>query len=385
MKKRSNIYLDNAATTPIDPKLLPNIRENESIFGNPSSLHVIGRYSKKKLEDARALVAKVINAKPDEIVFTASGTEADNLAVIGLVEANKNLGNEIVISTIEHKAIIESVKKLESKGYVIRYLPVKKTGEVDLDSLKGLINERTVLVSIVYANNEIGTIQPIKKISQIIKKNNPHTIFHIDACQATNYLDISVKNMNVDAMSLSSSKIYAPKGVGCLFVKQNVKIDSIIVGGDQESGRRAGTENVAAILTFVSALLLAEKLKSKENLRLRNLQKYFIEKLKKNINGAIINGSEVNRLPNNINVSFAGAEGESLLLMLDEAGICCSTGSACSAQDLNPSHVLLAIGTPLELAHCSLRFSLGRFTTKQEIDYTLKQLKVAVNRIRGIS
>ncbi len=240
-------------------------------------------------------------------------------------------------------------------------------------------------MSIVYANNEIGTVQPVKKISRIIKSINQNTIFHVDACQAVNYLDVSVKKLQVDAMSLSSSKIYAPKGVGCLYVKQNLKIKPIIVGGDQENGRRASTENVASILNFASAFELASKIKDKETNRLKKLQKYFIEKLKKTITNIQINGTEVNRLPNNINVSFAGAEGESLLLMLDEAGVCCSTGSACSALDLNPSHVLLAIGTPLELAHCSLRFSLGRFTTKREVDYTLKQLQIIVKRVRGIS
>jgi len=385
MKKQSLIYLDNASTTPIDPKLLPKIRENERIFANPSSLHVLGRYSKTKLEEARLVVAKIIDAKPSEIIFTSSGTEADNLAILGLVDANKHLGNEIVISTIEHKAIIEAVKRLQTNGFIIRYAPVKKTGEVDLVELKKIINKKTVLVSIVYANNEIGTVQPVKKISRIIKSINQNTIFHVDACQAVNYLDVSVKKLQVDAMSLSSSKIYAPKGVGCLYVKQNLKIKPIIVGGDQENGRRASTENVASILNFASAFELASKIKDKETNRLKKLQKYFIEKLKKTITNIQINGTEVNRLPNNINVSFAGAEGESLLLMLDEAGVCCSTGSACSALDLNPSHVLLAIGTPLELAHCSLRFSLGRFTTKREVDYTLKQLQIIVKRVRGIS
>lgn len=385
MKKQSLIYLDNASTTPIDPKLLPKIRENERIFANPSSLHVLGRYSKTKLEEARLVVAKIIDAKPSEIIFTSSGTEADNLAILGLADANKRLGNEIVISTIEHKAIIEAVNRLQANGFIIRYAPVKKTGEVDLVELKKIINKKTVLVSIVYANNEIGTVQPVKKISRIIKSINQNTIFHVDACQAVNYLDVSVKKLQVDAMSLSSSKIYAPKGVGCLYVKQNLKIKPIIVGGDQENGRRASTENVASILNFASAFELASKIKDKETNRLKKLQKYFIEKLKKTITNIQINGTEVNRLPNNINVSFAGAEGESLLLMLDEAGVCCSTGSACSALDLNPSHVLLAIGTPLELAHCSLRFSLGRFTTKREVDYTLKQLQIIVKRVRGIS
>lgn len=385
MKKRSVIYLDNAATTPIDPKILASIRDNEQIYANASSLHYLGRYSKELLENARLRVAKIVQAQVSEIIFTSSGTEADNLALLGLARANKKNGNEIIISTIEHKAIIEATKKLQAEGFVVHQVPVDKQGIVKIDVLNKLQNKNTILVSLIYANNEIGVIQPIKKIAQVIKQNNQNTIFHIDACQAANYLDLSVKNLNVDAMTLSSSKIYAPKGVGCLYVKGKYKLESQLIGGDQEGGRRAGTENLSAILSFATALELTQKIKNKEVIRLTKLQKYFVDKIKKTIPRTSFNGSLSKRLPNNINISFAGAEGESLLLMLDEMGICCSTGSACSAQDLNPSHVLLAVGTPLELAHCSLRFSLGRFTTKQEIDYTCKCLVEVVKKIRNYS
>ena len=385
MIKKKIVYLDNAATTPIDPKLLPNIRENEAIFANASSLHFLGCQSKQLLETARQKVADIVDALPEEIIFTSSGTEADNLAIIGLARANKNLGNEIVISSIEHKAIIESVKKLQAEGFVVHYLPVDKDGLVDLGVLKSLINQNTQLVSIVYANNEIGTVQPLKKISQTIKNINPQTIFHSDACQASNYLSLSIKKLGVDALTLSSSKIYAPKGVGVLYVNNKYRIESQTVGGDQENGHRAGTENVSLILTFTNALELAQKMKDKEVERLTSLRDYFVKQILKNIPKTKNNGSMSKRLPNNVNISFAGAEGESLLLMLDDAGICCSTGSACSAQDLNPSHVLMATGMPIDLAHCSLRFSLGRFTTKSEINYTLKVLEKVVKRVRQIS
>lgn len=385
MNNKKIIYLDYSATTPIDPKLTSLIRQNEKYFANASSLHSLGRASKQKLDESRKKIADILKVEASEIIFTGSGTEADNLALFGLARANKKNGNEIIISTIEHKAVMEAVKQLKKEGFVIHFTPVDKNGLVDLQKFSELINDRTILVSIIYANNEIGVIQPLKKISQLIKSKNPKTIFHSDGCQASNYLDLAINKLEVDALSLSSSKVYAPKGVGCLYVNKKCLLEPIIVGGDQEFGKRSGTENLHAIVVFAHALELAQNLKVKESKRLTPLRDYFIKQAEKNIDKIRINGSKSKRLPNNVNISFAGAEGESLLLLLDEKGICCSTGSACSAQDLNPSHVLMALNIPIELVHCSLRFSLGRFTTKKEIDYCLQNLYLAVKKIRQIS
>jgi cysteine desulfurase len=385
--KAKYAYLDYASTTPIDPKVLDSMLSYlKSKYGNPSSLHNLGRISKDAIEKSREAIARLISAKPKEIIFTSGGTESDNLAIIGLAHAYKEKGRHIIVSAIEHKAVLDACKKLEKEGFRVTYLKVKKNGLVSIGHLRKSIEHDTILISIMHANNEIGTIQPIKKISKIIKKqigSNP--IFHCDSCQATGALSIDVKELGVDAMTISASKIYGPKGMGCLYLNEKFSVEPIIVGGGQEKNLRSGTENVASIVGFSEALIIAEKKRFSENKRLTKLRDYFFSQIRKEIPRVLLNGGITNRLPNNINISIPGVEGESLILMLDKYGIYCSTGSACSSQDLNPSHVLVEIGLPLELAHCSVRFTLGRYTTRQNINYAVSVLKKSVAKIRSIT
>ncbi|MFA5934816.1 MAG: cysteine desulfurase family protein [Candidatus Paceibacterota bacterium] len=385
--KTSRIYLDNASTTPIDPKVLdvmfPYLKEK---YGNPSSLHLEGRTAENAIEKSREKVSSVIGCRKEEIIFTSGGTESDNLAILGIARANKNKGKHIITSCIEHKAVLDSCKKLEKEGFDITYLDVDSKGKISLVQLEKSIRPDTIMVSIMYANNEIGTIQPISKISKIIKENKvSKPIFHSDACQAVGSLSIDIKKIGVDVLTISSSKIYGPKGVGCLYLNKNIKIEPIIFGGGQERGLRSGTENVASIVGFAEALMISENIKKTENERLIKLRDYFFKEIKNNIKDVSINGDIKDRLPNNINVSIKGVEGETLVLILDDKGVSCSTGSACSSIDLNPSHVLVGIGIPLELAHCSVRFTLGRYTQKKDIDYTVKVLYESVKKIREMS
>lgn len=396
------VYLDNASTTPINPKvfevMLPYLKDN---YGNPSSLHSLGRISKNSIENSRNKISKVINCEPSEIIFTSGGTEANNLAIFGIARANKKHGKHIIVSSIEHKSILDACKVLEKEGFEISYLDVDKNGLIILDDLKKKIREDTILVSVMYANNEIGTIQSLKKIRKIIDefkiKNSQsesmlsptpctlYPVFHVDACQAVGALSIAVKNLGVDVMTVSASKIYGPKGAGFLYVNKRIKIEPVIVGGGQESGRRSGTENVASIVGFTEAIIISEKKREREKERLTLLRDYFILQIREKIKGVTVNGGMKNRLPNNINISLRGVEGESLLLMLDDKGVYCSTGSACSSMSLEPSYVLLKIGLPLDLAHCSIRFTLGRYTKKSDIDYTVKVLVSSVDKIRNMS
>jgi cysteine desulfurase len=387
MKRSTEIYLDNAATTPIDPRvltsMLPYLKES---YGNPSSLHFNGRIANGAIEESREVIAKIIGAAKDEIIFTSGGTEADNLAIFGIARENKDRGGHIIVSSIEHKAVLDSCKRLEKEGFEITYLSVDKNGLISLDELKKSIRPDTILVSIMYANNEIGSIQPIRKISKIIKESKvSNPIFHSDACQAAGALSLNVKDLGVDALTISSSKVYGPKGVGCLYLRKGCLIEPIIHGGGQERGIRSGTENVASVVGFSEALKIADKKRIVESKRVTLLRDYFLSKIIKNIKGALINGGIKERLPNNINISISGVEGEALLLLLDHKGIACSTGSACSSSDLNPSHVLIKIGTPIELAHCSIRFTLGRYTKKADLDYSVKILSESVKKIRGMS
>lgn len=387
MKKE--IYLDYASTTPTDPAVLNLMhQEGQALYGNASSIYQAGRLAKRKIEEARATVTGILGTKKNEIIFTGSGTEADNLAILGAARANKEKSKHIIVSAIEHKAILEPAKLLKKEGFEISYAPVDKKGILDLVAFEKLLSEDTILVSVMYANNEIGTIQPIKKISEIIKKHksqNGFPLFHTDACQAAGVLDLNAAKLGVDMMTINGSKIYGPKGIGCLYVKEGVKIEPQIVGGGQERGMRAGTENPSLILGLARALEISEKKKLKENRRLSEMRDYLIKKIKKEIKGAYLNGHPTKRLPNNINFSFAGLEGEALVLLLDDAKIYCSTGSACSSSDLNPSHVLLAIGLSPELAHGSLRLTLGRGTNKKDLDKTINELKKAVASLRKIS
>ena len=387
MKKTTEIYLDNAATTPVDQEvlktMLPYLKED---YGNPSSLYFKGRMAKKVVEESREKIANIIGSEKDEIIFTSGGTESDNLAIFGIARANKPKGNHIIVSSIEHKAVLDSCKRLEKEGFEITYLPVDKSGIVSLDELKKSLRPDTILVSIMYANNEIGTIEPIKKISEIIKESKvSNPVFHSDACQAVGVITLNVKDLEIDALTISSSKIYGPKGIGCLYLNKKVLIEPIIYGGGQEGGIRSGTENVASIVGFSEALKIADKKRISESKRLTLLRDCFLSKIMKEIKGVSINGGIKERLPNNINISIRGVEGETLLLLLDNNGIACSTGSACSASDLNPSYVLVGIGVPLELAHCSIRFTLGRYTKKTDIDYTVKVLSESVKKIKSMS
>jgi len=398
------VYLDYAATTYLDPRVLQKMKPYlTTSFGNASSLYSLGREAKVAIDNSRQDVAKVLGASAQEIIFTGSGTESVNLAISGISHAygstrasttelsrmsSPQSKNHIIVSKIEHKAVLESAKKLEKEGFKITYLNVDSSGIVKLDELKKSLTKKTILVSIMYANNEIGTIQPIKEISEIIKnfrKDNILPAFHTDACQAAGALPLNVKDLGVDLLTLNGSKIYGPKATGCLYVNKNYRIEPLIVGGNQEMGLRAGTENPALIVGFSEALKLAEKLRKTESRRLIDLRDYFIKNILKVIPHSRLNGSPQKRLPNNINLSLPGAEGESLILMLDQYGIFASTGSACTSTDLTPSHVLIALGLEETLAHDSLRLTLGRKTTKNDLDYVLKILPKVVGNLRKMA
>jgi len=387
MKKNKEVYLDNASTTRIDQKvlreMLPYLSEK---YGNPSSLHYQGRVARNAIEKSRETVASILGSEKDEIIFTSGGTESDNLAILGIAEAYKNKGKHIIVSNIEHKAVLEACKKLEKDGFEITYLDVDKNGMISLEQLRNSMRKDTILVSVMYANNEIGTIEPIKKISKIIKGSKiSNPVFHTDACQAVQFLPVNVKNLGVDAMTISASKIYGPKGVGILYLRYGVNIEPVIIGGGQERNKRSGTENIVSIVGIAKALKISENKKNIEKNRLAKLCDYFLSKIKKEIKGVSINGGIKNRLPNNINISIDNVEGESLVLTLDSKGIYCSTGSACSSTEIKPSYVLTNIGVSAEKSHCSIRFSLGRYNKKSDIDYTVKCLVECVNKLRNIS
>jgi len=386
---KTDIYLDNAATTPIDEAVQKLIYKSNRIFyGNPSSLHKQGRLAKKQIEIARAKIARHLNTKHDEIIFTGSGTESDNLTILGIARSNQHHGKHIIISAIEHKAVLESANRLKEEGFTVSYMPVDEEGIIDVNELKNLIRDDTILVSVMYANNEIGTIQPIHEIAKKLlpfKEKTGYPLFHTDACQAAGTLSLNTQELGVDLLTLNGSKIYGPKGVGCLYIRQGCLIQAQIVGGDQESHKRAGTENVSLIIALAEALDIAVSKQEAENTRLTKLRDYLINKIRKSIQETRLNGHPTKRLPNNINFSFAGIEGESLVLLLDQAKIYCSTGSACSSLDLSPSHVLLAIGLTSELAHGSLRMTLGRSTTKKDLDVTVSELTRIVSHLRKIS
>lgn len=378
------IYMDNAATTPVKKEVLeemiPYFTEK---YGNPSSVYSLGSISKRAVEDAREKVAKAINADKREIFFTGGGSEADNWAIKGIAYANKNKGNHIITTKIEHHAILHTCEYLQKNGFEVTYLDVDEYGMINLDQLKDAITDKTILISIMFANNEIGTIQPIKEIGEIAKENKIY--FHTDAVQAMGHIKIDVKEMNIDLLSMSSHKFYGPKGIGALYIKQGVKIDSLISGGAQERNRRAGTENVPAIVGMGKAIELAYENLDEHNERLIKLRDSLIEKIQSNISYVRLNGHPTKRLPGNVNMCFRFIEGESLLLSLDMEGIAGSSGSACTSGSLDPSHVLLAIGLPHEIAHGSLRLSLGDFNTEEELDYVVEKLVKIVDRLRMMS
>lgn len=384
------IYLDNSATTPMDPLVKKSMDDFwYKKYGNPSSIHHKGREAKQELVKARKKVAKIINCKPEEIIFTAGGTESINLALIGIAFANKKKGNHIIISNVEHPAVLSTCNYLDKHGFEITILPVEKDGILNPNKVAKAIISKTILVSVMQVNNEIGTIQPIEEISKIIQAYNhrkhANINFHTDSCQAGNYLNLNVGRLGVDAMTLNGSKIYGPKQTGILYIKEGTAIQPYIFGGGQENKLRSGTENVPGIIGFAKALEIAQKKKEAESKRLEILRSWFIKEILKQIPETILNGHIAKRLPNNVNISFMGVEGESLVLFLDKYGICVSSGSACSSTKLTASHVIMALEDNHERAHSSIRFSLGRSTTKADLVFTLKILKQAVEKLRKIS
>jgi cysteine desulfurase len=378
------IYFDHAATTPVRTEvieeMLPYFNQK---FGNPSSIYSLGRDSKKAIEEAREKVAKAIGAQPREIFFTGSGTEADNWAIKGVAYANRQKGKHIITSAIEHHAVLHSCQYLESDGFEVTYLPVDADGLVTAEQVRAAIRPDTILVTIMFANNEIGTVQPIAEIGKITKEKGVY--FHTDAVQAMGNIDINVADMNIDLLSMSSHKFYGPKGIGALYIKKGVKITSFMHGGAQERGRRASTENVAAIVGLAKALEVAVENLGTYNKKLLALRDRTIEEIRKKIPFIRLNGHRDKRLPGNVNFSFEFIEGESLLLMLDMKGIAASSGSACTSGSLDPSHVLLAIGLPHEIAHGSLRITFGDDNSDSDIDYLMEVLPSIVQRLREMS
>jgi cysteine desulfurase len=383
MEDRS-VYLDHAATTYVKPEVFEAMKPyfNEH-FGNASSIYSLGRDSKKAVEEAREKVAKAISAEVREIYFTGSGSEADNWALKGIAAANKKKGNHIITSAIEHPAIMNSCKYLEGEGFEVTYLPVDSDGLISPEQVKNAIKDNTILISIMFANNEIGTIQPIREIGAIAREKG--VLFHTDAVQAIGNIKIDVQSMNIDLLSLSGHKFYGPKGIGALYIRKGVKISSFLHGGQQERGKRASTENVPGIIGLGRAIELATENLDEYNKKLIDLREKTIEGLTAKVPYIKLNGHRHNRLPGNVNISFQFIEGESLLLMLDMKGIYGSSGSACSSGSLDPSHVLLAIGLPHEIAHGSLRLTFGDENTQEDVDYILEVIPQMVSRLRDMS
>ena len=378
------VYLDNSATTPIKgdvlKEMLPFLTEN---YGNASSLYTPGLIARRALDEAREKVATLINAKPNEVYFTGCGSESDNWVLKGVASALKNKGNHIITTVTEHPAMLRTCEYLEKNGYEVTYLGIDDQGRLKPEELEAAIKETTILVSIMMVNNESGTIHPIKELAAIAKKHG--VLFHTDAVQALGNVPIDVKDLGVDFLSMSAHKIYGPKGVGGLYIRRGAKLGTLIFGGGQESGKRAGTENVAGIVGFGKAAELAINGLDEHIKHSTEIRNYLADKLTSEIPDIIINGSMENRHPGNLNVTFKYIEGESILIQLDACGICISTGSACSSKSLKPSHVLSALGVPDELIHGTIRFSVGDFTTKEDIDYTVECTKKVVAWLRDLS
>ena len=374
------IYLDNAATTRTDPQvveaMLPYFTE---YYGNPSSVYEFSGISKKAVTDAREILAQSIGAKTQEIYFTAGGTEADNWAVFGTAEKFRAKGNHIITTKVEHHAMLHSCAYLEKEGYDVTYLDIDKDGRVDLKQLEDAITDKTILISIMLVNNEIGTIEPVKEAAAIAKKHK--ILFHTDAVQALGNVPIDVKDMGIDMMSMSSHKIYGPKGIGALFIRKGVRIDNYMHGGAQENNRRAGTENLAGIVGFGKAAQLAKENFDAHVKHSSQMRDYLKDRILSEIPDTFVNGTMDGRHPGNLNVTFEYIEGESILLLLNQFGISVSTGSACSSKSLEPSHVLAALGVPDEMIHGTVRFTVGDMTTKEDIDYVVDNLKTVVARL----
>lgn len=389
------IYFDYAATTYTEKEVWQAMKPCfNRFFGNAGSLHRFGREANRIMNKARQKIADILGAQSQEIIFTGSGTESDNLAVFGVARAYSQMGRHLISTEIEHKAVLNPMKQLSKEGFKVDFLPVNNQGLISIDRLKEKITDETTLVSVIYANNEIGVIEPIQEISRAIKqvrldrekrKITTPIFFHTDACQAAGYLSLKVDQLGVDLLTLNGSKIYGPKGTGLLYVRSGLKLMPLIFGGDQEFGLRPGTENVPGAIGLATALEIAQQKKEEETKRQVKLRDYFIRRLTSEIPHVFLNGDPIHRMPNNVNVSVLGIEGEAMLLWLDKYGISASTGSACDSRNLEPSHVILALGRSHEYAHGSLRLSFGRRTTKSEIDYFMTVFPKIVAELRKIS
>ena len=383
MKEKQIYYFDHNATTPIENEVFKAvIPYYEQLYGNPSSSYYIGRQVRDKIENVRSSIANYFNMNPEGVMFTSSGSEADNMIIKGIALGNKDKGNHIITTKIEHPAVLNTCKFLEKNGFEITYLDVKENGIIDTQELKDSIKNNTILISIMYANNEIGTIQPIEEVGQIAKEKG--IIFHTDAVQAIGEIRIDVKKLNIDCMSISGHKIYAPKGIGMAYIRPGIKFEPLIHGGSQEFHFRAGTENVIGIIALGKAIELLDKNIENNNEKLIDLKSYILNKIQNNLTDYIINGDIDKRTLNNINLSFKDIDGESLLLALDLDGICVSSGSACHSDLMEPSHVLRAIGVPNDYISGTLRISFGKNTTKKEIDYLIEKIKEKIDFIKGI-
>lgn len=378
------IYLDNAATTKVHPEvldaMLPYFSED---YGNPSSIYSFAGKSKQAVEESRETIAQFIGAKPNEIYFTGGGSESDNWALKATAFAKKEQGNHIITSAIEHHAVLHTCQYLEKQGFEVTYVGVDENGVIKLDELKAAIRPTTILISVMFANNEIGTIEPIKEIGEIASQNN--ILFHTDAVQAYGHIPIDVEELHIDMLSASGHKIYGPKGIGVMYLRNSAKLGAFVHGGAQERNRRAGTHNVPGIVGFGKATELAGDTMEERAAYEKKLRDHLIDGLLEQIPHSRLNGHRTERLPNNVNISFEYIEGESMLILLDQKGICASSGSACTSGSLDPSHVLLAIGLPHEKAHGSLRLTLSEETTQEDVDFVIEQVKANVERLRSMS
>ncbi|MDD5919124.1 MAG: cysteine desulfurase NifS [bacterium] len=378
------VYLDNAATTALSPKVLEQMMPYlTTIYGNPSSPHSFGQEARRGVEHARDQVAKALNALPEEIIFTGCGTESDNTVLFGVAERYKSKGNHIITTNVEHHAILHTCEALEKRGIEVTYLPVDENGMVTAEQVANAITDKTILVSIMFANNEVGTIMPIAEIGKVCRERG--VLFHTDAVQAVGHVPIDVKAMNIDMLSMSAHKFHGPKGVGALYMKKGIRLPAYVMGGAQERNRRAGTENVAGVVGLGAAIELATQSLEESAARMTKLRDKLIAGIAERIPEVKLNGHPTLRLPNNVNYSIKYIEGESILLMLDMNGIAASSGSACTSGSLDPSHVLLALGLSHEIAHGSVRLTLSDETTEEDIDYVLEVLPKVAERLRAMS
>ncbi len=378
------IYIDHAATTPCDKQVVEAmIPYFTNDFGNADSQHFFGRETAKAVADARQSIAQNIGCKPNELYFTASGTESDNWALKGVALRRKNKGKHVIVSSIEHHAVLSSAQWLEKQGFKVTYLPVDSQGIIHPAELEKVIDDQTILVSVMYVNNEVGTIQPIAELAQIAHEHG--ALFHSDCVQAMPYIDLDVTALGVDLASFSAHKFYGPKGVGALYIKNGIKIDKLVCGGGQERSQRGGTSNTPAIVGMAKALEIAKTEMQQNNQYIQSLCKHFVERVEKEIPFVRYNGNKERCVPSIANFSFEFVEGEGILMLMDFNGIAVSSGSACSSGSLDPSHVLLAMGVPIEVSHGSIRFSFGKHNTMEEVDYTVEKLKQTISRLREMS